>query len=202
MAKTWFDQFELEKDGIRLIPLKKDHKSGLIEAAADGELWNLWVSTVPSSATIDDYIDKALDEKENRGALPLVVIDMENDRIIGSTRYMNVDIDNRRLEIGSTWYSKSYQRTRTNTICKLLLLQYAFEKWNAIAVEFRTHWFNHASRKAIERLGAKQDGVLRNHRISPDGTLRDTVVYSILQSEWPTVKKSLLFELKKHKDRQ
>lgn len=198
----WSEGFELQKDGIRLLPLKKSHRSALIEAAADGRLWNLWVSTIPSEATIDQYIDRALNEKQNLNAMPMVVVDVANDKIIGSTRYLNIDGDNRRLEIGSTWYAKSYQRTRANTVCKLLLLQYAFETWDAIAVEFRTHWFNHVSRRAIERLGAKQDGVLRNHRINHDGTLRDTVVYSILKSEWPTVKKSLLFELTKHKDQK
>jgi RimJ/RimL family protein N-acetyltransferase len=127
-----------------------------------------------------------------------VVVDTASNAIIGSTRYCNVDADNKRLEIGYTWYAKSYQRTNVNTTCKLLLLRHAFEKLGAIAVEFRTNWFNYASRKAITRLGAKQDGVLRNHRLSADGTLRDTVVYSIIQSEWPTVKKSLLFEIEKY----
>jgi len=128
-------------------------------------------------------------------SLPFVVIDNDNGKIIGATRFCNASADSRRVEIGYTWYSTSYQRTSVNTECKLLLLTYAFEALDAIAVEFRTHWHNEKSRKAITRLGAKQDGVLRNHSIQADGAYRDTVVFSIINLEWPTVKKSLQFKL-------
>lgn len=188
----------LELNGIQLLPLEKKHKEALLKAASDGALWNLWVTSVPSKTSIDDYIAAALANEEKRIALPFVIMDLKTNTIIGSTRFCNIDATNRRLEIGYTWYAKTYQRTGVNTICKLLLLQYAFEELGAVAVEFRTHWFNYASRNAIARIGAKQDGVLRNHRINSDGTLRDTVVFSIIESEWPTVKKSLLFEIEKY----
>ncbi|MDT0608449.1 GNAT family N-acetyltransferase [Croceitalea rosinachiae] len=196
--KDWFQKIELELDGIKLVPLEKAHKNGLLKAASDGELWNLWVTSVPSETTISDYIETALSNKKRQTAIPFTVIDIKTNAIIGTTRYMNVEAENRRLEIGSTWYAKSYQRTGVNTICKFLLLQYAFETLETVAVEFRTHWFNHASRNAITRLGAKQDGVLRNHRTDLDGALRDTVVFSIINAEWPTVKKSLLYEINKY----
>ncbi len=198
MTTIWEEKTELELNGIRLIPLQIEHKSELLKAASDGELWNLWVTSVPSEATINNYIETALSNKKHQTALPFTVIDTKTNSVIGTTRYMNIEAENRRLEIGSTWYAKSYQRTGVNTICKFLLLQYAFEILGTIAVEFRTHWFNHASRNAITRLGAKQDGVIRNHRISPDGTLRDTVVFSIINTEWPTVKKSLLYHINKY----
>ena len=129
------------------------------------------------------------------GALNVVRLAQVGARAVGMTTYMNVDTPNRRVEIGSTWYARRVQRTALNTQCKLLLLQHAFEKLDCIAVEFRTHFFNHQSRRGIERLGAKQDGILRNHQIAPNGTLRDTVVYSIIASEWPTVKTHLTYQL-------
>ena len=185
----------LELENIKLAPLSKSHFDGLMEASKDGNLWELWYTSVPDKENLGSYIEKALNEKENKKSFPFVVIDQLSEKIVGSTRYMNIDSDNLRLEIGHTWYAKSYQRTVTNTICKLLLLQHAFEQLNTVAVEFRTHFHNRASRRAIERLGAKQDGILRNHRIDSNGLLRDTVVFSILNSEWPTVKKSLLHKL-------
>ena len=127
--------------------------------------------------------------------MPFVVRANETGEIVGCTRYFHVDAPNRRLEIGYTWYAKRAQRTAINTECKILLLAHAFETLECVAVEFRTHWFNHASREAIARLGAKQDGVLRNHQISPDGSYRDTVVFSIIESEWPAVKRHLAFRL-------
>jgi len=188
----------LEYGPIQLIPLKPIHRNGILKAAGDGKLWELWYTSVPDKETLDDYIAMALREKDKNESLPFVVFDRETGQIIGSTRYMNVDLKNKRLEIGHTWYARSYQRTGTNSKCKFLLLQYAFEQMGAIAVEFRTHFFNQKSRTAIERLGAKQDGILRNHRIDKNGLLRDTVVYSILQNEWPVVKKSLQHKLEKH----
>jgi RimJ/RimL family protein N-acetyltransferase len=133
--------------------------------------------------------------RERLGAMPFAVRQNATGDIIGCTRYFNVDAANRRLEIGHTWYSKRAQRTAINTECKLLLLTHAFDVLRCIAVEFRTHWFNHASRAAIERLGAKQDGVLRNHQLMPDGSKRDTVVFSIIDGEWPAVRQHLKFLL-------
>src|ERR1700690_3840621 len=161
----------------------------LERAAADGELWRLWYTSIPAPGKCAAYIATALDQRARLGAMPFVVREPASGEIVGSTRYFNVDAANRRLEIGHTWYAKRVQRTALNTECKLLLLGHAFEKLGCIAVEFRTHWFNFASRAAIARLGAKQDGVLRNHQISPDGSYRDTVVFSILESEWPAVKR-------------
>jgi len=179
-----------------LEPLAREHEEGLRSAAADGELWRLWYTSVPAPDNTGAYIDAALKMREDLGAMPFAVRDNASG-IVGSTRYFNVDAVNRRLEIGHTWYGKRVQRTAINTECKLLLLTYAFEKLRCVAVEFRTHWFNHASREAILRLGAKQDGVLRNHQISSDGTYRDTVVFSIIENEWPAVKRHLGFLLER-----
>jgi N-acetyltransferase len=180
-----------------LEPLQRDHEAELLEAAKDGELWNLWYTSVADSNAVLHYIDAAIKMREEHGALPFIVRRNSDGRIVGSTRYFNVDEKNRRLEIGHTWYSKSVQRSGLNTECKYMLLKHAFEKLHCIAVEFRTHYFNFQSREAIARLGARQDGVLRNHQISPNGTLRDTVVFSILQSEWSTVKAHLRHQLDK-----
>lgn len=190
-----FNNQILQGKHVRLEPLEVDHQEALLSAAQDGELWELWFTSVPTSGTIAAYIDKALKDKEAGKGNPFVVIEEATNKIIGSTRYCNADAQNRRLEIGYTWYAKSHQRTSVNTECKYLLLKNAFENLGCIAVEFRTNWFNEASRAAIQRLGAKQDGVLRNHRIDASGVMRDTVVYSIIASEWPVVKKSLLFKL-------
>jgi RimJ/RimL family protein N-acetyltransferase len=139
--------------------------------------------------------------REQSGALPFVIRDQRDGKIVGSTRYFNVDAVNKRLEIGHTWLAKGAQRSAINTECKRMLLQHAFETLQCIAVEFRTHWMNHQSRAAIARLGAKQDGVLRNHQRMADGTLRDTVVFSIIQSEWPTVARHLQYKLELHEAR-
>ena len=172
-------------------PLTRKHKKALIEAASDGKLWDLWYTYVPSEANIQHYLETAMSQKKQGTAFPFVVVDNATNQVIGSTRFLNADPVNRRVEIGSTWYGKSYQRTGVNRECKYLLLKHAFEVLNCIAVEFRTDWFNLASRTAISKLGAKQDGILRNHRINEDGSFRDTVVFSITQSEWAGVKKSL-----------
>jgi len=193
--KKWLEPTELEGNLVKLIPLSLSHKNALLEAALDGELWNLWFTTVPSQEKIDDYLAFAFSEQEANRALLFAILDKKTDKIIGSTRFCNVVESNKRVEIGYTWYSKSYQRTGINTECKYLLLQYAFENLKCIAVEFRTNWYNQASRKAILRLGAKQDGVLRNHQIDEHGILRDTVVFSIIESEWQGVKKLLEFEM-------
>ncbi len=182
---------------VVLEPLQREHEEELLTAARDGELWKLWYTSVGSPEAVLAYIDSALAMRDTLGAMPFVVRRKSDGKIIGSTRYFNVDAANRRLEIGHTWYSQSVQRSGVNTEAKLLLLKHAFEVLDCIAVEFRTHWFNFDSRAAITRLGAKQDGVLRNHAISPNGTLRDTVVFSIIASEWPTVKAHLRHQLTK-----
>jgi len=178
----------------RLEPLSPSHHDGLVEAAKDGELWKLWYTSVPTPETMAKEIERRLGLQAAGSMLPFAVFDAE-DRIAGMTSYMHADAANRRVEIGGTWYTKRVQRSALNTQCKRLLLAHAFETLACIAVEFRTHFFNHQSRRAIERLGAKQDGILRSHQIAPNGTLRDTVVYSIIASEWPTVRAHLDYQL-------
>ena len=178
----------------RLEPLSHDQRDGLTEAVRDGELWNLWYTFVPAPDDMTKEIDRRLGLQAAGSMLPFTVFDADG-KVAGMTTYMNVDAANRRVEIGSTWYARRVQRSALNTQCKLLLLAHAFEKLNCIAVEFRTHFFNHQSRRGIERLGAKLDGILRSHQIAPNGTLRDTVVYSIIASEWPTVKAHLTYQL-------
>ncbi len=191
----WFEEIELESENIKLIPLTMEHADALLNAANDGALWKLWFTAVPSAEIIDDYITTALEQKAKGLSLPFVVIDKASGEVIGSTRFCNADLLNQRVEIGYTWYSKSYQKTSCNTECKLLLITHAFESLEAIAVEFRTNWHNQASRAAIIRLGAKQDGVLRNHQKMPNGGYRDTVMFSITNTEWPSVKENLTFKL-------
>jgi len=184
------------KGGIATLePLAAGHESALAKAASDGELWRLWYTSIAPPDRMRDYVATALDMRDRLGAMPFVVRENATGDIVGCTRFFNVDAANRRLEIGHTWYAKRAQRTGVNTECKLLLLGHAFEALRCIAVEFRTHWFNHASRSAIARLGAKQDGVLRNHQLMPDGAKRDTVVFSIIDGEWPAVKQHLQFKL-------
>jgi RimJ/RimL family protein N-acetyltransferase len=190
----WPEPVSLRGPHARLEPLSHDHLDGLIEAVKDGELWKLWYTFVPRPGDMDKEIDRRLSLQTTGSMLPWTVFDADGE-IAGMTTYMNVDAVNRRVEIGSTWYAKRVQRSALNTQCKLLLLTHAFEKLDCIAVEFRTHFFNHQSRQGIERLGAKQDGILRNHQIASNGTLRDTVVYSIIASEWPTVRTHLNYQL-------
>ena len=190
----WLEPVTLRGPHARLEPLSPAHREGLVDAVKDGELWKLWYTSVPKPENMQKEIDRRLSLQAAGTMLPFTVFDAEG-AIAGMTTYMNVDAANRRVEIGSTWYAKRVQRTPLNTQCKLLLLTHAFETLDCIAVEFRTHFFNHQSRRAIERLGAKQDGILRNHQIAPNGTLRDTVVFSIIASEWPTVKAHLNFQL-------
>ncbi len=177
---------------VSLVPLSQDHHDDLVEATADGELWNLWYTTVPSPETMRTEIDRRLGLLKVGSMVPFAVIANADGRAVGMTTYMNIDAANRRLEIGSTWYRKNVQRTGLNTEAKLLLLTRAFEDLQCIAVEFRTHVMNKQSRTAIERLGAKLDGILRHHMRMPNGTLRDTCVYSVLAEEWPVVKARLL----------
>lgn len=181
----------------RLTPLSPDHLRDLQAAASDGRLWELFFTSVPSPENLTTWFKIAIEQRDKGLALAFTVFDQKLNRIIGSTRYCNIDSANKRLEIGYTWYAQSYQRSAINTECKLLLLTHAFEVLDCNAVEFRTDWFNQRSQKAIERLGAKRDGVLRSHMILPDGRVRDTVVYSILKHEWAGVKANLEFKLKR-----
>ncbi len=187
----------LEGRHVTLEPLGREHAAAIRDAAADGELWRLWYTGVPAPDKTEAWIDAALAMREKLGAMPFAVRDKATQEIVGSTRYFNVEAAHRRLEIGHTWYARRAQRTAVNSECKLLLLTHAFEALSCIAVEFRTNFFNFQSREAIARLGAKQDGILRNHQIQPDGTLRDTVVFSIIGGEWPAVKRNLQFRLER-----
>ena len=178
-----------------LEPLSHTHHDDLVEAVQDGELWKLWFTVVPEPGKMKAEIERRLDRQAKGGMLPFGVRDTATEKVVGMTSYWNVDEAHRRVEIGGTWYRKSMQRTPLNTECKLLLLTHAFESLNCICVELRTHFFNHASRRAIERLGAKLDGILRNNQVLPDGNIRDTCAYSIIVSEWPVVKTNLLWKL-------
>ena len=180
---------------VQLLPLSLEHHDGLVAAARDGDLAALWYTSVPTADAMRAEIERRLGLKEARSMLPFTVVDAETGEVVGMTTYMNVDAVNRRVEIGSTWYARRVQRTGVNTEAKLLLLGHAFERLGCIAVEFRTHFMNQQSRRAIERLGAKLDGVLRNHVVSPNGTLRDTCVYSVISSEWPAVKAHLEWQM-------
>jgi RimJ/RimL family protein N-acetyltransferase len=190
----WPDPVTLRGPHARLEPLTHAHHDALVEAVKDGELWKLWYTSVPTAEGMTREIDRRLGLQKAGSMLPFTVFNADG-KIVGMSTYMNIDATHRRVEIGSTWYAKCVQRTPLNTQCKLLLLGHAFEAIDCIAVEFRTHFFNHQSRRAIERLGAKQDGILRSHQIAPNGTLRDTVVYSITAAEWPTVRAHLNFQL-------
>jgi RimJ/RimL family protein N-acetyltransferase len=190
----WLEPVSLRGAHARLEPLSQQHSDGLADAARDGNLWKLWYTAIPRAEDMAKEIDRRLGLQASGTMLPFTVFDADG-KIAGMSTYMNVDAANRRVEIGSTWYAKRVQRSGLNTQCKLLLLAHAFEKLDCIAVEFRTHFFNHQSRRAIERLGAKQDGILRNHQIAPNGTLRDTVVFSIIAGEWPTVRAHLTYQL-------
>ncbi|CAN5514697.1 GNAT family protein [soil metagenome] len=190
----WLEPVTLTGPHARLEPLSHDHRDGLVEAVKDGDLWKLWYTSIPAPETMDAEIARRLGLQASGSMLPFTVKDASG-QIAGMTTYMNVDAANKRVEIGSTWYAQRVQRSPLNTQCKLLLLTHAFEKLDCIAVEFRTHFFNHQSRRGIERLGAKLDGILRSHQVAPNGTLRDTVVYSIIASEWPTVKAHLTYQL-------
>jgi len=172
----------------RLESLSEDHLPDLQTASADGELWKLWYTGVPQPVDMAANIEFRLAQREKGAMMPSVVRRLADNKIVGCTTFANINPEHRRVEIGYTWYAKSAQRTPINTEIKLMMLAYAFEEKKCIAVEFYTHWFNHQSRAAIERLGAKLDGVLRNHRIGADGEFRDTCAYSIISNEWPAVK--------------
>ncbi|HAP91397.1 MAG TPA: N-acetyltransferase [Arthrobacter bacterium] len=199
---TLFEPITLTGRHVILEPLRRDHHDGLVAAAKDGELWRLWYTSVPTPDGMAPEIDRRLALQEQGSMLPFTtrLIDPATGgpgRIIGMTTYMNIDAGTPRVEIGSTWNAASVQGTGTNPDSKLLLLRHAFETLGCPAVEFRTHWLNHQSREAIARLGAKQDGVLRSHSRTSDGVLRDTVVFSILEHEWPAVRNGLEHRLTK-----
>jgi RimJ/RimL family protein N-acetyltransferase len=196
VATPWPDAVTLAGPHATLRPLEPAHHDGLCEAARDGELWRLWYTSVPSPEGMAREIERRLELRAQGSMLPFTVFDAAQ-RIVGMTTYMNIDAANRRVEIGSTWTAASTQRTALNTQCKRLLLGHAFERLDCIAVEFRTHRLNTQSRRAIERLGAQLDGILRAHMRMANGSLRDTAVYSITAAEWPTVKAHLDWQLEK-----
>jgi len=198
---AWPEPVTLRATTATLVPLSRGHHDDLVTATRDGELWKLWYTFVPSPERMADEIAHRLSLQEKGSMTPFAVVENASGQAVGMTTYMNVDAKNRRVEIGSTWYAKRLQRTRLNTECKLMLLTHAFETLDCIAVEFRTSFFNQQSRRAIERLGAKLDGIIRNHIIMPDGSYRDTCVYSIIENEWPAVRTHLKFQLERYGER-
>lgn len=203
----WPEPITLLGLNAQLEPLGQQHHRDLVDAVRDGELWNHWYTAIPKPDGMEAEIDRRLGLMAHASMLPFAVIARKGElaaKAVGMTTYMNIDASNRRLEIGSTWYRRSVQRSALNTECKLLLLSHAFEELDCIAVEFRTHFFNHQSRRGIERLGAKLDGVLRNHQVNhhpnAEASLRDTCVYSIIASEWPAVKAHLKHQMAKPRD--
>ena len=193
---SWLAPVTLQGANSALIPLSVEHLPGLQQATGDGELWRLWYTAVPSPEGMAAEIERRLELHAKGSMLPFTVLDADG-RVAGMTSYMNVDATHRRVEIGSTWYARRVQRSALNTECKLMLLRHAFEALHCIAVEFRTHRLNTQSRRAIERLGAQLDGMLRSHQVSANGSLRDTAVYSIVAAEWPAVRAHLRFQLDK-----
>ena len=192
----WPAPIALAGEHASLQPLAREHHDGLVDAVRDGELWRLWYTSIPSPEGMATEIDRRLGLQAQGSMLPFTVFDA-GGQIAGMTTYMNIDATHRRVEIGSTWYAKRVQRTPLNTACKLLLLKHAFESLACIAVEFRTHRLNTQSRRAIERLGAQLDGILRAHQRAADGSLRDTAVYSITAAEWPAVRTNLQWQLQR-----
>jgi len=186
--------------GVRLVPLGREHVQGLEAAARDGELWNLRVTSVPAPGETAAYVETALKGQQDGHMLPFVVLEAATGRVLGSTRYHDIVPAVERLEIGYTWYARSVQRTDVNTTCKLLLMTHAFETLGAKLVGWRTDNYNFASQRAIERLGARKDGVLRHHALRRDGTVRDTVMYSLTAGEWPEVKAHLQYQLARPRD--
>lgn len=188
----------LEGHGVRLEPMTAEHAPALSRAVHDGELWRLWFTAVPEPDKADAYVSAALDGQRAGHMLPWAVRELTTEAIVGSTRYHDIVPAIERVEIGYTWYAASWQRSHVNTACKLLLLKHAFESLGCAVVGLRTDNFNFASQRAIEGIGAKQDGVLRHHQARRDGTVRDSIMYSILRSEWPDVKRHLELRLARH----
>ena len=194
-AAAWVHALQLQRDGVRLEPLGPQHADGLAAAARDGELWNIRVTGVPAPGDEAAYITTALQMQAAGSRQPFAVIDAASGRVLGSTSYHDILPEVRRLEIGYTWYARSVQRSHVNSTAKLMLLTHAFETLHAAVVGWRTDNFNFASQRAIERLGAKRDGVIRHHALRRDGTVRDTVMYSMTAGEWPEAKAQLLYRL-------
>ena len=190
-SNLFIENIELVLNNIRLVPLSYEHEQGLAEAVKDGELWNLRITSTPHFSEVRNYIEIALIQKENGSRYPFAVLEENTGKILGTTSYHDILENVKRYEIGYTWYAKSAQRTHVNTTCKLLLLEYAFEQLNAKTVGLRTDQFNFKSQRAIERLGAKKDGIIRGDALRKDGTIRDTVMYSIVKGEWNNVKAHL-----------
>ncbi len=188
---------ELIGQHISLRPLMSSDEADIIKAASDGELWNLNFTVIPSAKTAKDYIDKAIAGRNEKTVIPFVIVDNATNKVIGSTRFWKIDLTNRKLEIGHTWYSESYQRTYANTESKYLLLKCAFEELKCVRVQFTTDETNHKSRNAILRIGAKQEGIVRNERIMPNGRIRNAVRFSIIDAEWEQIKKDLMTRLNK-----
>ena len=194
MADPWTEQPVLEGRHVLLRLMVRSDGPAIVDAASDGKLWELFYTVVPGPESIETYLDRAEREQGWGRIMPFVVIDKASGELVGATRYMRMNAPHRRLEIGTTFYASRAQRTPINSESKLLLLAHAFEAMDCVCVQFRTDHFNFASQRAIERLGAKRDGLIRNHQIL-DGRVRDTVLYSILASEWEGVKRNLLFRL-------
>lgn len=194
-AGSWRDVPTLVGRHAILRPLVPEDRDAILAAAGDGRLWELFYTVVPGPDSIDAYMERAAAEQAAGRALPLAVT-LPDGRVVGSTRFMRMNEAHRRLEIGTTFYAASVQRSAVNTEAKLMMLRHAFEALGCLSVQFRTDWFNTRSQAAIERLGAKRDGVLRNHVVMPDGRVRDTVVYSIIAGEWPGVRANLEFRLR------
>ena len=196
-SNAFLQETQLLGKHVQLVPLSMAHHDALVEAVKDGELWRHWYTFIPTPEKMADEITRRLNLHQQGSMLPFTVL--QDGKAVGMTTYMNIDAPNKRVEIGSTWYRANVQRSALNTECKRLLLAHAFEQLKCIAVEFRTHFFNQQSRNAIERLGAKLDGILRNHAINTHldaaGAMRDTCVYSILNTEWPSVKAHLDYQL-------
>jgi RimJ/RimL family protein N-acetyltransferase len=188
----------LEGHGVRLEPLLPEHEEGIRAAATDGQLWRLWYTSVPEPDSVGDYITTALKGQKQGHMLPWAVRELRGGTIVGSTRYHDIVAEIDRVEIGYTWYAERWQRTHVNTACKLLLFGHAFETLGCKVVGLRTDNFNFASQRAIEALGARKDGVIRHHFRRRDGSVRDTVMYSVLASEWPDVKRFLALRLERH----
>jgi RimJ/RimL family protein N-acetyltransferase len=193
----WPPSITLQGERVIVAPMTAEHHDALVDVVRDGDLWKIWYTKIPSPEAMQADIDRRLGLRERGSMLPFVIIDKARNKVVGATSYMNIDADNRRVEIGSTWYARSAQRTGLNTECKYLLLGHAFDVLDCIAVEFRTHHLNRQSRTAIERLGAKLDGILRSHWRLANGALRDTCVYSIIAAEWPTVRANLEWQMTK-----
>ncbi len=194
VSSSYLEPIALNGEHVQLVPLSLDHHDGLCAAVRDGELWRLWYTSAPAPEKMRAEIARRLALQDAGSMVPFAVLDATGVPV-GMTTYMSIDVPHRRVEIGYTWYAKRVQRTALNTEAKLLLMTHAFEVLGCVCVEFRTHFMNQQSRRAIERLGAKLDGVLRNNMIAANGTLRDTCVYSVIASEWPTVKAHLEWQM-------